>query len=352
VIAVDVSIIGPAEAKQRCRYWLDPRHRNHRTLVSLSLDWIASRSIADLVGRAHAHAGWPRDMKRVCFIEIMVGSSYGAFMTNEEERRWKTRFFELAGIKGEAAVGHRRLSGRTDGHLAVFPFLVNGKKVGRRELRRHVRAAARLATEELNEQRLKEGRFVIGNLREDRTVYYGNAEPMSPEQTARVLFEKARAFGVTVIMKHDDNLPIGSAKKAKSPKPGKPAHIVPPPGGEGGAPDLEEEEKKKRKRREEEAKALDAKLGEAAAWRALWFWLSSVPEPDEALPAPWDDYMKKFHPDLKLQADDFRACVLPHLVEEAPNKWPLKPAASYYVQFLREFLNTEPERNRERMQER
>lgn len=170
--------VGLKQVFARYAYLFDRNHRNHQSLTGIEGRMLGCQSIFEFRTAILRAAAWPTRPKAApVWIEIMGGSTYGAFVTRQEWHLWLDGFTEALGIETAIAAAHRRITGRIDFHLMVVNKSRDGRPLWRPGFKANARRVATKQTRELNEVRLNEGRLTIGNLEERRVVFPQRPKP-------------------------------------------------------------------------------------------------------------------------------------------------------------------------------
>lgn len=191
-----------AAAYSRVRYFHNLSHRNHSSLTGLTAFRYVFLSAYELVARAILAVGCVVKPEDVELAEYMGGSTYRAFLTEPEVERWIMGFAQGMNLVGALMVVHRRATGRMDFHVLTLPHDREGRSLFTQPMKLRAEEVASRLTEDLNLQRLQEGRLVIGNVRPGsrrrKRVYYLKAPAAAvplPIEPARVEPEGSAAPG-------------------------------------------------------------------------------------------------------------------------------------------------------------
>lgn len=304
-----------AACYERYRYFGSRSHRNHRTLVGIEILFHGCNDVFNFVTQATLAAGMLKDADDLEFVEYLGGSTYRAFVSDDEGKAWLLGFVREMGLTQAIIAAHRRTTGRFDFHILSPDRDETGRRLLTAENRVRARLVATRLTEELNKRRLEEKRFVLGNIRVGpyhREVYYLKKEdllpqletetknPEAPVTAVQVTVVPPKAPGVSSpttvpggleITRRETTVPPDK-KTEETKKPAETRKVPPrfihfePPAS------VESDEEKERKKREKEQEEELAQLRTKAKAEELQAWLMSIPDEGEEAPKPWLAYAK------------------------------------------------------------
>lgn len=206
-------------------YYVTMGIRSHRDLARIDAHFVGVIDMFAL--EAAAEAAWLKllDPAAAALVHFYGGSTHGAFLSDEETRRWINHVILGLGIQYGIWAAHYHVGGRFDFHILAANTTVDGRRLHTAELVLRVRTLAREATEMLNQARLAAGRLTIGNLTAEGEVYFLSGP--APQQATPLADVEPQAKEAVAKPKAMANIPPHS-EPTPAPKPKKEAAAVAP----------------------------------------------------------------------------------------------------------------------------